>query len=447
MSAQELILPDDFLWGVATSSHQYEGHCTNNQWFAWEESGHIKTGERSGLACDWWNHAEQDFDHARTMGLNALRLSLEWSRIEPQPGIWDDAALARYRAMLQALRDRGIRPMVTLHHFTHPIWFEEQGGWLASDAVDRFVRYVEIVVTQMGDLCDLWCTINEPNVIATFGYSVGDFPPGRHGDLRALLRAQASLAHAHAAAYRMLHGHQPQAAVGLALHINTFDPARQRSVLDRFAVSLQEAAFNEFFVSALEFGRAPGMFRAITGNLADVQGTFDFFGFNTYARDLVSFDLRHLAEGFGRRSSAPGAPLGDPETGGVYNEIYPSGIKRIALEAARFGKPIYITENGVADAADRLRPWVLAMAIQAVHQAIAAGADIRGYFHWSLVDNFEWVQGWSMRFGLIALDRATQERTWRPSAHLYQAIAQANALTPAMLAQHAPHLMDQIFPA
>src|SRR5262245_61823681 len=176
-----LAFPKGFLWGVATSAHQVEGGNTNNSWYAWERSGHIHTGESAGLACDWWEHAERDFDLAQGMGLNALRLSLEWSRIEPQPGVWDKAALARYRQMLLGLRTRGLEPLVTLHHFTNPLWLEERGAFLAPDAAERFVRYATHAVEELGDLCDFWCTINEPNVYALIGYVVGYFPPGRTG--------------------------------------------------------------------------------------------------------------------------------------------------------------------------------------------------------------------------------------------------------------------------
>jgi beta-glucosidase len=434
---QPLAFPIGFRWGVATSSHQYEGDTTNNQWHAWEQAGHIKTGDHVGKACDWWAHAEADFDRAQAMGLNALRLSLEWSRIEPQPGAWDTAAIARYRQMLQALRERGMEPLVTLHHFTHPIWFEQSGAFLAPDAVGLFTRYTERVVQELGDLCDFWCTINEPNVYAIVGYQIGDWPPGRHGDFRATVRVLSALAHAHAAAYHAIHRFQPAARVGWAQNYNIFDPANPKNPLDRFVARVQDDVYNEFFPRAIFTGDAGLPMRLWAGDLRDVRGTYDFIGINCYGRDLVRFDLSNPKELFGRRFAPPGVPQGDIAVGEFYGEIYPASIGRVIDRLKALGKPIYITENGVADREDRLRPWVIAEAVRTMHAALARGADVRGYYHWSLLDNFEWAEGWGMRFGLIGLDPATQARTPRPSAALYAAIAQANALTPEMVARYS----------
>ncbi|HEC34513.1 MAG TPA: glycoside hydrolase family 1 protein, partial [Chloroflexi bacterium] len=180
--------PPDFRWGTATSAHQVEGNNTNNDWWAWEQvEGHIKEEHRSGLACNWWQQAEGDFDRAAEMGQNGHRLSVEWSRIEPEEGRFDDAALGRYRAMLRALGERRIEPMVTLHHFTNPLWLAEMGGWENPRAVPLFERYVARVVEALGEFCDLWCTVNEPNVVAFLGYVMGVFPPGKQ-DFGAAMR-------------------------------------------------------------------------------------------------------------------------------------------------------------------------------------------------------------------------------------------------------------------
>ena len=266
-----LTFPDGFRWGVAASAHQYEGGNTNNSWYAWEHAGRIKSGEFSGLACDWWENAERDFDLAQQLGLNALRLSIEWSRIEPRPGEWDAQALDRYRGMLRALRERGIEPLVTLHHFANPLWFEERGGFLSLGSVDLFVRYVTRAVESLGDLCDFWCTINEPNVYAIVGYQIGDWPPGRKGAIRAAIRAQANLARAHAAAYAAIHRLQPEARVGWAQNYIIFDPANPRSPLDRLIARVQDAGYNDLFPRAVLTGRAIFPISLLAGDLSAVR--------------------------------------------------------------------------------------------------------------------------------------------------------------------------------
>ncbi|MGZ3673483.1 MAG: glycoside hydrolase family 1 protein [Ktedonobacterales bacterium] len=432
---QSISFPPGFLWGVATASYQYEGGNTNNQWYDWEQRGHIKTGDTCGLACDWWGEqAEHDFDRAQRMGLNALRVSLEWSRIEPQPGQWNTQAISRYRQMLIGLRSRGIEPLVTLHHFTHPIWFEKRGAFRSPDAVEHFTRYVTHAVEALGDLCDFWCTINEPNIYSTFGYELGDFPPGLKGDAIGAVRVQATMARAHAAAYHAIHRLQPLARVGWAQHYNVFDPANPNSPLDRLVAGIQDAAFNDFFTRAIHTGEAVFPFNLFAGDLRGVRGTCDYVGINVYYRALVSFDLRYPFELFGHNYARPGSPQGDQPIGTPFTEVSPFSISRVASRVAALGKPIYVTENGVADAADHIRPWLLVEAARTMHDVISAGVDLRGYFHWSLVDNFEWAEGWRLHFGFFHLDPQTQVRTPRPSAALYAAIAQANGLTPDIIA-------------
>ena len=442
---QALTFPPGFRWGVATASYQYEGHCENSQWRAWEKAGRIHHGDEAGDACDWWLHAERDFDLAQELGLNALRLSLEWSRLEPRPEEWDGASFARYREMLQGLRDRGIEPMVTLHHFSNPLWFEEKGAFLAPDAIPIFTRFVARVVEELGDLCDLWCTINEPNVYSVIGYLLGVWPPGGH-DARAAFRVAGTLARAHAAAYHAIHQRQPNARVGWAQNFNILDPATD-SPLDRFAAAVQDAAYNDFFPRAVLTGSAAFPFHLLAGDLGgdlgSVRGTCDFIGINIYYRELVAFDLRRPGELFGRRFVPPDAPRGDGDASGFFGEVYPAGILRMAQRLGVFGKPIYVTEHGVADRDDRIRPWVVEQGVRAVHAALQQGLDLRGYYHWSLVDNFEWAEGWQARFGLAALDLATQERTPRPSAAFYGAIARANALTPEMVRQYVSDASGQ----
>ena len=178
-----LKFPPGFLWGVSTSAYQVEGDNDNSQWSVWERSGRIKSGDRSGHACDWWNNAERDFDLAQGLGLKALRLSVEWSRIEPEKGRYDEGAIDRYREMLQALHARGIQPMVCLHHFSNPLWFEQQGAFFHPEGVDLFLAFTRYVVRELVDFCQHWVTFNEPNVYAALGYVLGEFPPGGRGKI------------------------------------------------------------------------------------------------------------------------------------------------------------------------------------------------------------------------------------------------------------------------
>lgn len=439
----DLRFPEGFVWGVATSAHQFEGGNTNNQWHAWEERGGIATGERAGLACDWWAHAEADFDRAQRMGVNGLRLSVEWSRIEPQEDQWDDGALARYHEMLRGLRARGIEPLITLHHFTNPLWLERLGAFENPRAVPLFARFAARCVEALGDLCDLWCTVNEPNIYASLGYLVGTWPPGRKGDLLALAHVQTNLLRAHAAAYHAIHAAQPSARVGLAHHIRIFDPAQPSSPLDRFAAAGQDTGFNGAVLDALARGRVAGPLRLLAGDLSMVRGTYDYVGINYYSRDMVAFDARRPTELFGRRFTRPGAERMDRSASGssgeTFGEIYPDGLRRVMLRVSRqagLGRPIYVTENGFADAADDRRPRALVRSLAALHGAREQGAPVQGYYHWSLVDNFEWAEGWSARFGLIALDPATQERAARPSAEIYARICHANAVPADLIARY-----------
>jgi len=427
--------PQGFLWGVSTAAHQVEGGNENNQWAAWESAGRTKSREVSGVACDWWNNAERDFDLARDLGLNTLRLSMEWSRIEPAPGQWDGQALRRYREMLAGLHQRDILPIVTLHHFTHPQWFETEGAFLSSGAGERFARFAERAVSELGDLCRHWVTFNEPNVFAAMGYVLGEFPPGRTGDIRTALHIIDNMADCHARAYRAIHGIQPDAQVGWAHNYVVFQPCRRGFVLDRWSATLLNQLFNESFLRTIERGRPafPGSFR----NLSEVKGTCDFVGVNAYSRFHVAFSLRHVSQLCSNVYVPAHVPQGDPGVDKPYGEAYPGAVAAAVQRCAKLGKPIYILENGVPDAEDRIRPWLIVSVLRELHRLIKEGNDIRGYFHWTLTDNFEWSEGWRLRFGLVELDEATQQRTMRPSGRLYSAIAQANGIPAGISDQFA----------
>jgi beta-glucosidase len=432
---KELTFPEGFLWGVSTAAYQVEGHNDNCQWSDWERMGRIRSGDRSGAACNWWADADPDFDLAQEMGVNALRLSVEWSRIEPEDGKWDPGALERYRALLQGLKQRGIRPVVCLHHFTNPRWFERQGAFVNPKAPEQFERFARYVVAGLRDLCRFWVTFNEPNVYAASGYVLGEFPPGGTGQVTTALRVTSVLAQSHLRAYRAIHELQPEAEVGWAQHYVVFQPVA--NMFDRWVAHLLNETFNETFLRLVEHGELPFPLSLLDGNARDVKGACDFVGLNVYNRLHVAFDLRNMAYMFGRIFVPDDAPQGDPGVERPYGEAYPQAVRVAVERAGRLRKPIYILENGVPDAQDRIRPWLLVNVVKELQALIVEGHDIRGYFHWTLTDNFEWTEGWNLRFGLVQLDPKTQVRTIRPSGHLYKEITQNNGLTPELLRRHA----------
>ena len=442
-----LQFPEGFLWGTASSSYQCEGSNTNNQWYRWEQQGRILSGDRCGEADNWWVQAEQDFDLAEQMENNALRLSVEWSRIEPREGRWDKAAIDRYRAMLIDLRRRHMKPVITLHHFTEPLWFVERGGFARMANIRYFVRYVTYVVQALRDLCDFWITINEPNVYAIQGYLLGAYPPGEQHLLRTL-HVLRNLFQAHAEAFYAIRRLQPEGQIGLCLHYRLFDPANGLSVLDQMAASLQNTFFNWTELQALEAGQFTFPLNWLLAPLQRAAGTRDFHGVNYYTREMVRFDPTMGAELFGRRFIRDGAICNDPGVDNNFGEIYAQGMYRVlkkVYQQTRGNKPMYITENGFSDALDDRRPRAILEHLAMVHHAIHQGIPVRGYLHWSLVDNFEWNDGWQVRFGLIELDLQKRQRVPRISASMFGEICRANAITETIVSRYAPEAADFIF--
>jgi len=433
--------PKGFLWGTATASHQVEGNNINNNWWKWEQEGH--TNGKSGLACDWWGGRwREDFDRAAETGQNAHRLSVEWSRIQPAPDRWDEDALEKYRAMLRGLKERGIMPMVTMHHFSDPLWLAEVGGWETEAVVPLFEKFVRKTVDALKEYCTLWCTINEPNVYSIEGYIRSHFPPGK-SDLKLALQVQANMARAHAAAYHTIHELQPEARVGYALHFRPQDSARTWSLLDRLMRNIKFEAINMAFPSAI----STGIMRSPVGKVSipEAKGTQDYFGLNYYSVDTVAFDLFNRAELFSRSFFPEGTDLADAGQ----NANTPDGFFWALKWVIRLypNLPILVTENGIEDINDRIRPRYLAQHIHAMWRAVNFNWPVKGYFHWSLVDNFEWERGWTQRFGLWGLDPETQKRAKRPSADLYADICHENGLSAEMVSRYCPEVFKKIFPS
>ena len=432
--------PDKFLWGTATAAHQVEGNNTNNDFWAWEQvPGHILNDDKSGVACEWWaGRWREDFDRAQETYQNAHRLSVEWARIQPAPEMWDETALERYRQMLLGLKERGMTAMVTLHHFTNPLWLAEMGAWENEQVVPLFAEYTRKVVEALGAHCRLWVTINEPNVYMSAAYLGGVFPPGKK-DLKLGVQVLANMAKAHAAAYEVIHTLQPEAQVGAAIHWRGFTPG-DRNPITRISARQHHQVFNQAFSQSLETGKFETPLLKL--DIPESKGTQDFIGLNYYTRDYLRFAPNRRAEGYTERFFKPDADLS--ENGFLAND--PEAFKQAIRWANQFHKPIYITENGCEDSKDDFRRRYLIEHIHALWHMVNFNAPVKGYFHWTLVDNFEWERGWSQRFGLWELDPVTQIRTKRPSADLYADICRTDSLSAEMVEKYAPEIYAKIFP-
>jgi beta-glucosidase len=402
--------PKGFLWGTSSAAHQVEGDNRNNDWWQWEQTpGHIANGDRSGVANDNYNRYREDIGLLREMNQNAHRLSIEWSRIEPSEGVFDSRQIRHYRDVLGEMREQAIRPMVTLHHFTSPLWFVRKGGWASRDAHRAFLPFVERVADELGDLVDLWCTINEPSIYAAQGWINGEFPPGRHGDLVAQYRVTSNMHRAHEMAYASLKRRRPDAQVGLSHHKFLFLPATPHR-RDHLAAGAAQVVTDRWPARR-------GRLRLI------VEATSDFIGIAHYWAQLCAFDPLRPQDQFIRRFNPPD---GEPtEMGWVSN---PTWMRQVLGELRRYRKPVYVTESGISTPDDAVRQQYISEVLSNVHLAIEDGVDVRGYFYWTNTDNFEWARGYAIHFGLIAVDRKTLERTIRPSGRLYARIAAANAL-------------------
>lgn len=406
-----LKFPDKFLWGVATSAHQVEGGC-HNDWSEWEKTpGNIADGTSSVVACDHRNLFESDFELAKSLNQKAMRLSLEWSHIEPREGHFDDDAIAHYRKVLEALIAKGIVPIVTLHHFTNPVWFAQDGGWEDERCIERFKRYAQAAVESFGDLTNFWITINEPQIYAYQSYAIGEWPPQKKGILKAA-KVLKNMLKSHRAAYDVIHAYPEgvSSKVGMALFMRHFVPHNPCAPMDRFAAFINDRLLN-------------------IKPLINTLDKSDFVGINYYARGTICFNWKSPSTVFTKEIIPKGAWLNDRGW-----EICPEGFYKLIMRVMHLTeKPILITENGTADAHDSHRPKYLLLHLKELHRAISEGANVIGYLHWSLLDNFEWKEGLSSKFGLVEVDFATQRRTIRRSGLLYKEICKLNGISAEML--------------
>jgi beta-glucosidase len=429
-----------FLWGAATSSHQIDGQNRFNDWWAWEQKGAVDGGVRSGLATDHLTRFREDLKLAREMGLTSYRFSFEWSRLEAKEGTWDSSAFDWYRELLRECELNGLTPMATLHHFTNPTWLAERGGFTNDNAPHLFARYVAKVAEAFGRVIPLWCTVNEPIVLAV-GSHLGRFMPPGDFNPTAASRMCRNLLKAHVLAYDLLRREcatrtGPWRArpleVGFAHNMLDFHPERPWHPLELSVTRGLSYFYNEAWLAAVNGERqwlgVPGVM-PFADQLLEARNrrTFDFIGVNYYTKCYVRWGPRVLSEG-----SSADLPLGltfakrSEEATDLDWAIHPSGLRRVLMKTKRFNAPIYITENGLADQEDQRRGKFLLAHLHEVARARAEGFDIKGYYHWSLLDNFEWIKGYWPRFGLTEVNYDTLERTPRPSSRLYKGIIEAH---------------------
>lgn len=426
----EKLFPQGFLWGAATSSHQVEGNNKLNDWWDWETQG--LTADPSGVACDSYHRYKEDFSLASQMNHTAHRFSIEWSRVEPQEGVWNLIEIEHYKKLVKDLKNKGLQPLVTLHHFTNPKWFSEDGGWQNPESVKRFLRYAIKIVRAIG--CDVryWVTINEQNVLTFKGRIEGDWPPGGKS-LMAALSATRHMATAHAAVYRMIHKTYPlfgwkRPMVGLAQHFMIAEPSRKKSFFDRLNASLREYFNNDFFLKLIT-GRSHTLLRAILAT-GYWKSSVDFIGVNYYFREFIhsnlsSFDWR-MVVGEMTRQNAADQQL---ESNSLGWEVYPEGFEKVVRHLWKtYGFPLIITENGICTDDDSQRERFLIRHLTHLHRCIQDQIPVLGYFYWSLLDNFEWSIGYEPKFGLIAVEPDTLRRILKPSAQVYAEICRTSKI-------------------
>ncbi len=397
----------DFLWGASTASHQVEGD-TANQWSVWEKSNAERLAETakerlgwlpkwdqfaaqaqdpsnyiSGKAVDHYNRYEDDFDIIQKLNMNAFRFGIEWSRIEPQEGVWDETAIEHYGAYITSLKSRGIEPVLTLWHWTMPTWFTDMGGFENRDNIQYFERYVEKIAELFAEELRYVITLNEPNVYIGFSYGAGEWPP-QVKDPALAFKVYKNLALAHNSAYTILKSYNTRLNVGIAAQLSNTKPASPKNILNVLSVKLRRYAMNSWFLN-------------------QIKERQDFIGLNYYFTEYCDWKWKI------KNPKTPASDLGwymEPES---IHELLDTTWQT-------YKKPLLVTENGLADAHDEQRSWWIKETMKGLARAQENGVELVGYLHWSLLDNFEWAYGWWPEFGLVHVDHKTMKRTIRPSA-------------------------------
>ena len=402
--------PKGFLWGAATAAHQVEGNNINSDGWVLENMKPSMFAEPSGDACDFYHRYRDDIALAASLGYNAFRFSIEWARIEPEPGVYSMAELDHYRRVLAACHEHQLTPMVTFWHFTNPRWFAALGGWEHPGAGDHFVRYCERAARHLGDLIGGAATFNEPNIPLLLKWIFSAMPHNPFAGADAMMKAAAKSIGAQRFSYFVFGNGEASRDVMLPTHHRAL--AAIKAGPGKYPVGVTLAMADEQAVGAAS--RRDEKRELLYGPWLDAAATGDFIGVQTYTRARV-----------GKDGDLP------PETGVELTqagyEFWPEALEQtIRYAASRAKVPVYVTENGVATEDDTRRVEYITRALAGVSKCLSDGIDVRGYFHWSLLDNFEWNSGYRPKFGLIAVDRQTFARTVKPSAKLLGSIARNN---------------------
>jgi len=423
MRADLSTFPSDFVFGVATAAYQVEGHIEND-WSEWERSQKLR--HSAGVGVDHWNRFREDYRLAREVGAGAFRMSLEWARIEPRRGEFDARSLDAYRTRLLAMRSMGLRPVVTLHHFTRPTWFHRQTPWHEPESVAAFRAYARACADVLRGLDALVVTFNEPVVLMLGGYVKGLIPPGL-SEPQLAMPALSNIARAHVAAREELRAALGPVPVGISQNVLAFAAERSWHPLDHALVRLADVAYNHAFLEALTSGtltvHMPGLFttrREIPGG----RDSLDYIGLNYYTRTRMRFVPRKPFFEF---------RYTDPLHRGLTDigwEQFPEGFGQLLQATRRYGLPIWVTENGIDDRSGERRSAFLHGHWRELLAALATGVDVRGYLYWSLLDNFEWLEGWGPRFGLYRVDFETLERHPTPACDYFRQVAVGRVLRP-----------------
>lgn len=420
-------LPNDFLFGTATASLQIEGGDRNNNWYRFCEEKKTADGSHCIAAIDHWNRYEEDIQLMKQLHQQTYRMSVEWARIEPEKGTFNEVALEHYREEIEMLLANNIRPLVTLHHFSNPIWFEDMGGWAHTESVDCFLRFTEKVVSSLGDLIEDWITINEPNIYLEGTYSEGNFPPRKPSAINYFKGAK-HMVHAHIRAYQIIHRlrkkqHFPgKTNVGVANNLRVFD-VDKNSKLAKQSKKLVDYVFHKIFLDGMIEGKLK--FPIGVGGYPYGKGIYsDFMAINYYSRDIIKFSWNPL------RVFADVDVKEGVETNDLGWEIYPEGLFHVSKRVwDLYELPIYITENGICDATDEKRSQFIYDHLKVIKKLIDNGINVERYYHWSLIDNFEWDLGITPKFGIIKVNYETQERTIKNSGYFYGEVTKSVGVT------------------